>query len=130
MSTEYFMHEIKRHNQSIKEAVTRACGIVFADSPITHHIKGTAWSLWSPSEQVTITVFKKAGMGSRQPICEIIIDRPRSKQNRYVYSQANAVLHDWSEHPGNTRLLGHLQRHCSFLPKLAVKLNYELREHQ
>jgi hypothetical protein len=130
MSTTYYTHEIKRHNRAVKEGVRRACDIVFTESNITFRLKHSLGSLWKPSEHVKITVMQKTGCCQRKPICTIEIDRPKTENGMYAYQKASAVLLDWAQHVGNTRLLGHLQRHCPFLPPMKVTLAYDLQAHQ
>ena len=126
----YHPHELTRHNEALKEAVQRACKIVFAEPNISGCLKDGPWYRPGPSEHVIITVFQKAGGGKGQTICTIEIDRPKTGAKLHEYTKISATLLDWSQHAGNTRLLGHLQRQCPFLPRIEATVTYDLEEHK
>lgn len=126
MSTTYYSHEIRRHNGAIKEVVQRACHIVFSERNITFRFKESWGAFWKPSEHLQVEVQQKTGLGQSKSICSIAIDRPRSEAGMYAYQKASATLVDQAQHAGNTRLLGHLQHNCPFLPPFEVTLGYEL----
>jgi hypothetical protein len=128
MSTTYYPHEIRRHTRAIKEVVQRACHIVFGDSNIAFRLKNGPGTLWKPSEHLQVSVVQKTGWCQSKPICSIEIDRPQSDGGMYAYKKASAALLDQTQHVGNTRLLGHLQHNCPFLPRLEVTLAYELEK--
>jgi hypothetical protein len=125
----YQPHEARRHTQSIKETVQRACRSVFTEPGIAFRIKDGPWYLAGPAEQVTVKVFQKTGCCQRKPLLTLVIDRPRTAEGMLGYTQARADLLEWSQHAANTRLLGHLQRQCPFLPKIEATLAYDLKDH-
>jgi hypothetical protein len=127
MSTTYYPHEVRRHGRAIKEVLQRACTIVFGKANITFRLKDSLGSLWKPAEHLEVSVRQKTGWAQSKPICSIEIDRPRTDRGMYAYKQAKASLLDQAQHAGNTRLLGHLQHNCPFLPPLEVTLAYELQ---
>ena len=53
------------------------------------------------------------------------IDRPKTGAGLYDYTKSTALFLDPTQQAGNTRLVGHLQRHCPFLHKFEVDLTYE-----
>jgi hypothetical protein len=122
----YQTHEVQRHTSAIKETVQRACHSVFAEGKMSFRVKDGPWFLPGPAEHVTITVFQKAGCCRRNLVCSIEIDRPKTKEGLHDYWRAKATLFAPGEHAGSTRLLGHLQRQCPFLPKIEVTMTYEL----
>lgn len=128
MGTLYYPHEAKRHTVSIKQTVQRACQTVFTEANICFRLKGHAWPPWAAAEHLTVVVFQKHNFFYHAPICTIKVDRPRVERGRYEYREADAVLVDKTHHAGSTRLLGHLQNHCTFLPRIAVTMKYDLQE--
>jgi hypothetical protein len=127
MSTTYYPHEIRRHTRAIKDGIQRACTIVFPEPNIAFQLKNSLGWLWKPAQHVKITVMQKTGHGHRKPICVIDIDREAAENGTYSYQKASAAFLDGAQHAGNTRLLGHLHRHCPFLPHMKVTLAYELQ---
>jgi hypothetical protein len=123
----YQAYEAGRQTDLIKDVVRNACKIVFADRNLAFCVKDGGWFTRGPSEQVTVTVFKKTGCCQRQPVCTIEIERPKTAEGMFNYAKASGTFLDRAEHAGNTRLIGHLQRHCPFLPKFDVTMAYELQ---
>ncbi|HOW65902.1 MAG TPA: hypothetical protein P5186_22360 [Candidatus Paceibacterota bacterium] len=127
MSTTYYPHEIRRHTRAIKEGLRQACAIVFPEPKVTFKLKGSHGALWKPSQHVQITVTQKPESNPERPICTIDIDRPEIENGMYSYQKATAAFLEGTQHIGNTRLLGHLRRHCPFLPQMEVSMAYELQ---
>lgn len=124
----YQPHEARRHADSIKETLQLACRTVFTEPSVGFRLKDAPWFFGAPAERVTINVFQKTGCCHRNPICTIAIDRPKSPAGLFEYTQASAVFHDRTQHAGNTRLVGHLQRQCPFLPKIEATMAYDPQE--
>jgi hypothetical protein len=122
----YHPHEIKRHIVSIKETLERACQSVFTEPKMSFRVKDRSWWLAGPGARVTISVFRSAGCCRGQPVCALEIARPKTKEGLFEYGKASAVFLDPQEHAGSTRLIGHLRRHCPFLPEIEVTMSYDL----
>ncbi len=125
----YQPHEAVRHTDSMKETVQRACKNVYTEPRMGFRIKDSPWYRRGPSEHVTVNVFQKTGCCQRKPVFTFEIDRPKTAAGMFEYTKATAALLDWEQHAGNTRLVGHLQRQCPFLPKIEVSMAYDLKEH-
>ncbi len=128
MGTLYYSHEAKRHTKSIRQTVQRACKTVFTEANIGFRLQSHAWPPWAAAEHFTVVVFQKKSWFDHAQICTIRIDRQKRETGRYEYQKADAVLLDGSHHAGSTRLLGHLQNHCTFLPRIAVRMKYDLQK--
>jgi hypothetical protein len=125
----YQAYEARRQTHAIKEVVERACRAVYPEPNVRFRIKAGPWYLPGPSQHLQITAFQTVGWSAgccrRHPLCEIQIDRPKTQAGMYDYTKATALFLEKNQQPGNTRLIGHLQRHCPFLPKIEVTLDYE-----
>ncbi len=124
----YQPYEARRHNDAMREVVQRACKAVYAEPKMGFRIKDGPWFRPGPAAQVSIAVFQKAGCCRRNPVCTIEISRPKTGQGMHDYTKATALFHDPAFQAGNTRVVGHLQRHCPFLPKFEVTLAYDVKE--
>lgn len=121
----YQPYEARRQTHAIREVVERACKAVYPEPNVHFRIKAGPWYLPGPAQHLHITVFQKAGCCRRHPICEIQIDRPKTQAGLYDYTGGTALFLDNNQQAGNTRLVGHLTRHCPFLPKIEASLDYE-----
>ncbi len=121
----YQRHEAQRHTAAIKEVVERACRAVFAGVKTGLRLHDGPWYVPGPAEQVSVTVYQRAGCCRHTPLCTVQIDRPKTKEGMYDYTKASAIFLDPNQQAGNARLIGHLQRQCPFLPKIEVTLAYE-----
>jgi hypothetical protein len=124
----YQPDEARRQTGAIKEVVQRACKAVFPEPNVGFRIHDGPWYLPGPAEQVNVTVFQKTGCCRHHPVAEIQIERPKTKEGMFDYLKARAVFLEKSQQAGNTRLIGHLQRHCPFLPRIEVTLGYDIEE--
>ena len=125
-------HEARRHTAAIRELLQRDCKALFPGPGLRFHLKDGPWFLPGPAQHVSITVFARTGCCRRHPVCDIQIDRPKTKPTihetkaeRHDYTKATARFLDPAQQAGNTRLVGHLQRECPFLPKFEVTLDYD-----
>ncbi len=130
----YQPHEARRHTQAIREILQRDCKAVFPEPNVCFCLRDGPWYWRGPAEHVSIAVFQRLGCCRRRPICAIEIDRPKAKAPMhdaktaiYDYTKATARFLDPAQQAGNTRLVGHLQRGCPFLPKFEVTLAYEAK---
>jgi len=130
----YQPYEARRHTTSMREILRRDCRAVFPEPDVHFQLKDGPWFRRGPAEHVSIAVFQKPGCCRRRPICTLEIDRPRTKgplhdakAGMHDYTKATALFLDPAQQAGNTRLVGHLQRGCPFLPKFEVTLGYETK---
>jgi hypothetical protein len=121
----YQPHEARRHTADLREILHRTCKSVFPGPKIDFCLKDGPWYARGPAEQVSILLFQKTGCCRRHPVCKIEIDRPKTGAGSYNYTKSTALFLDPAQQAGNTRLVGHLQRHCPFLHKFEVDLAYE-----
>lgn len=128
----YQPYEARRHTAAIREIVQRDCQAVFPAPGAHFHLKDGPWFLRGPAEHLSIAVYERTGGSGRHRVCEIEIDRPKIKDPRpdsndllHNYTRATALFLDPAQQAANTRLIGHLQRDCPFLPKFEVTLDYE-----
>jgi hypothetical protein len=122
----YQAHEARRHTHTIREIVQRACQAVFTGPKTGFRVKDGSWYQLGPGQQLIITVFQKPGFCRHQPVCVVKIERPKTPGGMYDYTRASATFQDPNQQAGNTRLVGHLQHQCPFLPKLEVTLEYSV----
>jgi hypothetical protein len=123
----YQAHEARRHTDAIRDILQRSCKAVFPEPNVGFRLKDGPWYLPGPAQQVSISVFQKIGCCGRKPVCAIEISRPKTGQGMHDYTKATAVFVAPDQQAGNTRLVGHLQRHCPFLPKFEVTLDYDAK---
>ncbi len=131
----YQPHEARRHTAAIRELLERDCKALFPGPGIHYRLKDGPWCLRGPAEHMSISVYQRAGCCQSHPVCDIQIDRPKSKVSihdakagLHDYTKATALFLDPAQQAGNTRLIGHLQRDCPFLPKFEVTLAYAAAE--
>lgn len=129
----YQRHEVRRHTAAIREILQGDCKALFPEPGVRFQLKDGLWGLTGPSERVTIVVLQRTGCCRRRPVCDIQIDRPKTKPSiydtkaaagLYMYTKATARFLDPAQQAGNTRLVAHLQRGCPFLPKFEITLAY------
>ncbi len=124
----YQTYEAQRHTDALREVLERSCKAVFTEPNVRFRLKDGPWCVPGPAQQVEITVFQKTGCCARKPICAIAISRPKTAQGLLDYTKATAHFQDPAQQAGNARLVGHIQRHCPFLPKFEVTLDYEVKQ--
>ena len=121
----YQPYEARRHTADLREILQRTTKSVYPVPTMGFLLKDGPWYRRGPAEHVTILVFHKTGPSSGQPVCTIEIDRPRTAAGLHDYTKSTALFLDPAQQAGNTRLVGHLQRHCPFLHKFDVTLAYQ-----